>query len=115
MIPHVKKCLASVATGKCSKPNSISFEVVRDGWNSDLLLTKLKFFTSIAKQITPFLTLYQTYQTDKPKAIFLCDDLFKLLKSLMTRIVKPSVVKDITSPAKLISVQLTKTDNLFEY
>jgi len=34
-------------------------------------------------------------------APFICGDLYKLLKSLMKRFVKPSVMKDITSAAKL--------------
>ena len=37
-------------------------------------------------------------------ALFICGDLYKLLKSLMKRFVKPAVMKDITSAAKLASV-----------
>jgi len=43
-------------------------------------------------------------------APFICGDLYKLLKSLMKRFVKPAVMKDITSAAKLASVAVYKPE-----
>jgi len=93
----------------------MSFEVVRNSCTSDdLLYAKLKFFNSVAKQISPFLTLYQT---DQPMAPFIRGDLYKLLKSLIIRFFMPAVMKDITSAAKLASVAVSslKNDRLLEY
>ena len=64
--------------------------------------------------MSPFLTLYQT---DKPMAPFISGDLYKLLKALMKRFVKPAVMKDITSAAKLASVEVSslKSESLLDY
>ena len=89
----------------------MSFEVVRNSCTSDALFcAKLKFYNSVAKQISPFLTLCQTNQ---PMAPFICGDLYKLMK----RFVKPAVMKDITSAAKMASVVVSslKNDILLEY
>ena len=59
-----------------------------------LLTAKLRFFLSVAKQIEPFLVVYQT---DKPMGPFLSRDLYKLVKSLMGRFVKSALLKDVTS------------------
>jgi hypothetical protein len=48
-------------------------------------------------------------------APFLCDDLFKLLKAIMKRFVKQTVLKEVTTAAKLTAVQLSKTENLLAY
>ena len=108
-------CLSAVTSGKYSKPNNISYEVVRNSCTSDVLLcAKLKFFNSVAKQMSPFLTLYQI---DKPMALFVNGDLYKLLKALMKRFVKPAVMKDTTSDAKLASVEISslKSESLLDY
>ena len=46
---------------------------------------------------------------------FLCGDLYKLLKSLMERFVKSDTMKDVTSAAKLTTIDLTKADILKDY
>ena len=92
LLPDVKKYISAVTSEKYSKPNNVSYEVVRNSCTSDALLcAKLKFFNSVAKQMSPFLTLYQT---DKPMAPFISGDLYKLLKALMKTFVKPAVMKD---------------------
>ena len=49
--------ISAVTSGKYSKPNNVSYEVVRNTCTSDALLcAKLKFFNSVAKQMVPFLT-----------------------------------------------------------
>jgi len=50
-------------------------------------------------------------------ALFICGDLYMLLKSLMKRFVKPAVMKDITSAVKMASVAVSslKNDSLLEY
>ena len=93
----------------------MAYEVVRNNCTSDsLLCAKLKFFNSVAKQISPFLTLYRT---DKPMAPFISSDLYKLLKALMKRFVKPNVMKDLTSAAKVSAVEVSslKSESLLDY
>ena len=46
----------------------------------------MTFFLSVSKQVTPFLTLYQT---DKPMVPFIAGDIGKLLKVLLQRFIKP--------------------------
>ena len=67
---------------------------------------------SVAKQIEAFLV---TYQTDKPMAPFLSRDLFKLVKSLMETFVKSVLLKDVTSAAKLTSIDISKGDCFVDY
>lgn len=57
VLPAVRKYISAVTSGKYSKPNNVSYEVVRNTCTSDALLcAKLKFFNSVAKQMVPFLT-----------------------------------------------------------
>lgn len=62
----------------------------------------------VAREITPFLKLYQT---DKPMLPFMCNDLTAMLKSLMEKFVKPSVMKDATNAVKVLKVDHEDTDN----
>lgn len=55
----------------------------------------------VAKEITPFLKLYQT---DKPMLPFMCGDLTNMLRGLMEKFIKPSVMKNATTPVKLLQV-----------
>ena len=65
---------------------------------------KANIFVSVAREIEPFLT---TYQTDKPMVPFLADDLCTLVRSLMTRFAKSSVLADARTPVKLLKVPIT--------
>mgnify|MGYP002803938598 FL=1 len=56
-----------------------------------LLDVKINFFISTAKEVTLFLTVYQT---DRVMVPLLCDDLFQMLKSLMARVIKRDVLKE---------------------
>ena len=89
LLPHVKQYVKSVADGKSPDPKTKSFDVVKHGVVNPLLEARLSFFLSVARQITPFLTLYQT---DKPMMPFLCGDLYKMLKTLMDRFVKDELM-----------------------
>lgn len=66
------------------------------------------FLLMVAREITPFLKLYQT---DKPMLPFMCNDLTAMLKSLMEKFVKPSVMKDATNAVKVLKVDHEDTDN----
>jgi len=80
LLPKLKQYLVAVAAGTCNKPQNHLFEVIRESCMDHLLNAKLNFFLSVAKQVEPFLTVYQCV---KPAVPFLSSDLFKLTKSLM--------------------------------
>lgn len=62
----------------------------------------------VAREVTPFLKLYQT---DKPMLPFMCNDLTNILRSLMEKFVKPSVMVSATNTVKLFKVEYEAQDN----
>ncbi|KAK1902110.1 NACHT LRR and PYD domains-containing protein 1b allele 2 [Dissostichus eleginoides] len=74
----------------------------------DLFEAKLNFFLMVAREVTPFLKLYQT---DKPMLPFMSEDLSNILRSLMEKFIKPSVMKNATTTVKLLQVDLTDPVN----
>jgi len=88
---------------KYNTPTSHSYEVVKNAVSDLMTPVKLAFFESVAKQITPFLTLYQT---DTPMVPFLGHDLEKMLRGLMTRFVKPDTMSKASSALKLIKIDV---------
>ena len=107
LLAKLKQHVAAVAAGTCAKLQNCSFEVIRESCMDNLLTAKLHFFLSGAKQIEPFLVMFQT---DKLMVPFLSRYLFKLVKSLMERFVKSALLKLVTSAAKLpvISIDISK-------
>jgi hypothetical protein len=74
-----------------------------------LLEVKVHIFISIAKEVPPFLTVYQT---DRVMVPFLCDDLFLMLKSLMSRVIKSEVLKEHgTTPVGLHKLDVEAKKN----
>ena len=66
------------------------------------MTAKVAFFLSVANQVTPFLTLYQT---DKPMLPFLATDLYSMLGGLMRRFIETAVISKAKTP-----LNLTKLD-----
>ena len=66
----------------------------------------------MSKEVTPFLTLYQT---DKPMVPFLAKDLFQLLKSLLCRFLKLNVMKVVKSVDKLLDVDIGLDANQLDH
>ena len=62
----------------------------------------------MAKQVVPFLRMYQT---DKPMLPFINADLFRMLKVLISRFMKPASLSLITSSAELLKLDLDKAYN----
>jgi len=73
-----------------------------------LLAAKLSSFLSVANQVAPFLT---AYQTDKPMLPFLCSDLYKTVKAHMDRFVKDDVMARVSSVQQLLKVDVDLKDN----
>ena len=77
-----------------------------------LLPAKLANFLSVAKQLTPFLT---KFQTDKPMLPFLCSDLANLVRALMSRFIKSAILSEAKTISKLIAIDVTKRENHVDY
>ena len=88
--------------GPVALPTTKAFKCVRQAVEDPLTPVKLHAFVSIAKIVQPFLTVYQT---DRPMMPFIASDLHKLLKLLLGRFLKASVIEDMTL-AKLIDVDM---------
>lgn len=83
--PHVVKFINAVKAKKVTDPKSKSYETISSACSDPLMPAKIAFFASVAKQITPFLT---AFQTDKPMLPFMSTSLYTLLKSLMGGFIK---------------------------
>ena len=76
-----------------------------------MLKSKLKFFVAIAREVEPFLSLYQT---DRPMLPLLVHDLGALIKNLMTKIVKADIVDGSKTMKAVLRINLNDYDNLKE-
>src|SRR5262245_3358371 len=74
-----------------------------------MLSAKLGFMQSIAMQLEPYLTKYQTNKSLLP---FLYHDLYSRLRSLMIRFVKSDVMTGVSDASKLMAVDFSSKDNL---
>ncbi|XP_056133500.1 cohesin subunit SA-2 [Lampris incognitus] len=108
ILPSLKTYISAAKSKKVTEPCTKSFKKTEIIVHDDLFPAKLNFFLMVAREITPFLKLYQT---DKPMLPFMCNDLTTMLKSLMERFVKSSVMKNATNPVKLLKVDHEDTDN----
>ena len=82
------------------QPKDKVIDVVKECSEDSLVLAKMSFFLTVAKQLNPFLTLYQT---DKPMLAFLSGDMERLLRGLMERFIKPETMKEAKTSPRLIS------------
>lgn len=95
---NVMKYEREVSKKKLPNPGSVSFETVKKWTKDPFTLSKLHFFNSVAKQMKPFLTVYQT---DSPVLPFLGWDLEKLIK--------PEILETATS-IKLAKLELSNDE-----
>ncbi|XP_072564133.1 uncharacterized protein [Paramormyrops kingsleyae] len=99
--PHVKKYIDMVERGELMNPKVKSFDEVKMRCADPLFPVKVEIFNSIAREIDPFLTMYQS---DQPMLPFLSDDMYKLIKGLMGRFLKEKHLQEATSTLKLLQV-----------
>jgi len=108
LLPQVQKYLK-----ECKKlPDTLTCSNVKALCADKLAVAKISFFTSVGSMCEPFL---RRYQTAAPMAPFLYDDIAHLLRSLMTRFVKKSLIQEADSVAKLIKIDVTHKDNRCNY
>jgi hypothetical protein len=81
---------------------------VQDAVDDKMMKVKLAFFETISSQMTPFLTMFQS---ECPLVPFLSSRIEKLVRALMVRFVKGSVLKDATNVANLLKIDVEKSKN----
>ena len=95
-----------VHTGKkYATPTSKSFKIVRDAVQDPLMPAKMAAFESVAKQLQPFLAIFQS---DKPLLPFMASTLQKMIAQVMKRYVKADVLQTATSQRSKLSLRLTR-------
>ncbi len=107
ILPSIAKYVKLVAQGKYPDPGTKSFEAIKAALKDPLLNSKLQFVLSVAKQVTPFLSFYQT---DKAVLPFLPGDLYELLRNMMARFLKKDTLAEIKSVDKIIKVKVADKD-----
>ena len=84
------------------------FALVKDAVADKLLLSKLAAFMSIAIQLQPFLT---AFQSDNPLMPFVCGELSSIVRALMKRIVKPDILDEATNTTRLLAIKYKEPAN----
>lgn len=110
--PHIVKYINAVKAKKVTDPKSKSYETISSSCCDPLMPAKIAFFSSVAKQINPFLT---AFQTDKPMLPFMSISLYTLLKSLLNRFIKGELVTEATSPLKILRLKPTDKEQQLDY
>ena len=95
---------------KSKQPKCKSFETLQKSITDDLIPAKLSFFSYIASLLQPFL---KKYQSIKPLIPFMYDDLSKIVKKLLTIILKGEKLK--SSVKELKRINLNNKKNLLSY
>lgn len=93
-------------------PASQNYKTIKNALTEKDLAAKLGFLQSVAIQLEPFLT---KYQSNKPLLPFMYSDLYALIRQLMSRFVKTDVMASVTNAAKLMAVDVKKKENHMSY
>lgn len=101
ILPSLKIYIKAAKVEIVTEPSSKSFKTAQMIVQDDLFPAKLNFFLIVTREITPFLKLYQTV---KPMLPFMSGDLTNMLRSLLEKFIKPSVMKITTTPLKLLQI-----------
>ncbi|CAH3164476.1 unnamed protein product, partial [Pocillopora meandrina] len=84
----------------------MSFSVVAASCGDALFEVKANIFLSIANEVAHFIN---RYQKDMPMLPFLATDMFQLVFNLLEIFVKEEALAEVTSTAKLVQLDLTKS------
>ena len=106
----LKTYIAAVDRKKVARPANNSYSVISQAVKDPLIISQLAFMNSVSKEVEPFL---QLYQTDKPMVPFIVTDLYKIIRNLMERCIKGSVIEAASSVSELMKIDLqeNKLDN----
>lgn len=101
ILPALKIYIDAAKERKITEPSTNSFKKADAIVHDELFPAKLQFFLMVAREITPFLKLYQT---DRPMLPFLCSDLTNVLRGLLEKFIKPSVMVTAGTTVKLLKI-----------
>ena len=99
LLPAIQLYISNIST----EPKCKSFLTVKECMSDKLLKAKLEASLSLARTLQPFLT---KYQTDAPMLPFLGQDLFKIIKRLLSRCLKPEVIDSVSAPKDVLKLNL---------
>lgn len=105
--PNITKYVSSVVSSK-KKPTCRSFTVVNEFVNDSLTIAKLHFFVSTTTHVQRFLTMFQA---ERPMVPFLCDELQAIVRQVLARYLKPEVLRQADTVAKLCNIDCAKASN----
>lgn len=88
-------------------PASNNFKKMKSALEDKLLLAKLQFLASVARQMEDFLT---TFQANRPMVPFMYSEVFTLMKDIGKRFIKDDVMADNNSPNALLKLDVNITD-----
>ena len=94
---------------KTEPQNHVGYGLVKNAVKDKLLKAKHLFWISLSQEFQPFLT---RYQADRPLLPFLSPDLECLLRVVMGKFVKESVMANAASYLKLADVDIADPKNL---
>ena len=104
VLPHLRKYVTTIT----KEPSCDSFATVKEACCDKLLEAKLEFTKVTSLELEPFLT---SFQTAKPMAPFLFEDMHNILYKLMSRIVKSSVINGANSCSKLFAINVKEVSS----
>ena len=96
---------------KSKQPKNKSYEHLQTAITDKLVIAKLGFFSFFAELFKPFLT---GYQTDQPMIPYLYGDLYRLLNSVLSVIVKPDVLEKHSTAYQLTKLKLNSENNILD-
>ena len=103
VLPDLRKYTLFVMEKKLSDPHTKSFDTVKSGCRDFLAEAKLNFALTLAKQVQPFLT---KYQSDSSLLPFLVSDLLEMLKSIISKFLTAEFAAQLKTCTQLSKVDL---------
>ena len=111
--PAITMFISKLENGpKKDIPKTKSFKNLQEHKTDVLIVAKLQFFKYVATILSPFL---QRFQSNKPMAPFLGEELEKILKTVMSLFVKSSVMNKADSVRQLLKIDVNKAENVVDY
>ena len=106
--PNVKQYVEAAQKGKITKPTSKTYDTVCSAIKDPLFDAKGEFFISVAGELEPFLS---SYQTDEPMLPYMASDLYQVLKNLMQRFMKDDILAGATNALKMSKIDVVDAKN----
>lgn len=106
VIPNLRKYIDGVKT---KPPQTKNYEIIKKCLADEFLGAKLSFMLTVALQLEPFLT---TFQSNKPLLPFMYGDLFSLMKNIFNRFVKKEKMDTVKNGQHLLDLDVENSANL---